>query len=172
MVLARTEGTPMEAGFVVFKNLYSTQAALQMLHDPTAGVMRVEEAPGPDEIFWRNVGLPASAQRTGRLLSLAATITLCLFWTGPVSFISALTEVNSLKKYFPALGEFVEEHPNTEQVLALIAPFLLLMLQDVVLPEFLNWFATWEGHVSSSALEAAVFVKYAAFVVRKSINCA
>ena len=156
---------PLEAGFVVFKDLYSTQAALQMLHHPDAGTMRVSVAPGRGETFWSNVGLPGSALRTGRLLSLAATVTLCLFWTVPVSFVSALTEVNSLKEKIPVLGQMVENNPSLEDFLALIAPLLLLILQDFLLPMFLQWFSGWEGHISISTLESAVFVKYAAFVV-------
>lgn len=96
---------------------------------------------------------------------MTATVFLCLFWTVPVSFVSALTEVNSLKENLPSLATAVEEYPRLESVLALIAPLLLLILQDVLLPEFLKWFAAWEGHISSSALEAAWFVKYAAFVL-------
>lgn len=168
MVMSRKEGMPLEAGFVVFKDLYSTQAALQMLHHPDAGSMQVSVAPGRGETFWSNVGLPGSALRTGRLLSLAATVTLCLFWTVPISFISALTEVNSLKEKIPFLGRMVEENPSLEVFLALIAPLLLLILQDVVLPSFLEWFSSWEGHISISTLESAVFVKYAAFVVSLS----
>lgn len=165
VVMAHEEGKALEGGFVVFKDLYSTQAALQMLHHKEPGVMEVEAAPGPDEIFWRNVGLPGTAKRTGRLLSLAATVVLCLFWTVPTSFISALTEVNSLKENVPVLGRWVEKYPSLEDALALIAPLLLLILQDVLLPEFLAWFAAWEGHISSSITESAVFVKYAAFVL-------
>jgi Calcium-dependent channel, 7TM region, putative phosphate len=128
MVMAHSEGKPLEAGFVVFKDLYSTQADLQMLHHNVAGGMRVEEAPGPNEIFWRNVGLPGTAQRRGRVLSLAATVALCLFWTVPVSLIASLTEVKSLQENIPALAVAIEKHPNLEEFLALIAPLLLLML--------------------------------------------
>jgi Late exocytosis, associated with Golgi transport/Calcium-dependent channel, 7TM region, putative phosphate/Cytosolic domain of 10TM putative phosphate transporter len=171
MVMAHSEGKPLEAGFVVFRDLYSTQAALQMLHHNVAGVMRVEEAPGPNEIYWRNVGLPGTAKRTGHLLSLGATVALCLFWTVPVSFIASLTEVNSLKESIPALADAIEKHPELEKILAMIAPLLLLMLQDLVLPQFLLWFATWEGHISSTAMEAAVFLKYASFVVSAHSSC-
>jgi len=170
MVMARREGMPLEAGFVVFKDLYTTQAALQMLHHPVAGAMRVSTAPGPDEIYWKNVGLPGSAVRTGTLLSLTATVVLCLFWTVPVSFISALTEVNSLKQNIPALADVVEEYPAIENFLALLAPLLLLILQDVLLPIFLEWFAEWEGHISSSTMESAVFVKYAMFVLVQTVS--
>ena len=176
MIVGHPEGKPLEAGFVVFKDLYTTQAALQMLHHEKASMMRASEAPGEDEIFWPNVGLPESAQRTGRLLSLAATTLLCFFWTIPVAFVSGLTEVNALKKDVDFLADWVEKFPGLENLLAVVAPLLLLILQDVILPEFLMWFAAWEGHVASSALEASVFVKYAAFVVSilsaVSLGCA
>jgi hypothetical protein len=168
MMGGHPEGMPLDAGFVVFKDLYTTQAALQMLHHEKPSMMRVLEAPGADEIFWPNIGLPASAQRTGRLLSLAATTTLCFFWTIPIAFVSGLTEVSTLKEQFPFLGRWVEEYPRLENVLALVAPLLLLILQDVLLPEFLMKFAAWEGHIAASALEASVFVKYAAFVVSQN----
>lgn len=41
VVMAHEEGKALEAGFVVFKDLYSTQSALQMLHHKEAGVMKV-----------------------------------------------------------------------------------------------------------------------------------
>jgi hypothetical protein len=127
--------------------------------------MTVEGAPDPKEVFWLNVGLPNKARRTGRLLSLAATITLCFFWSIPVAFLSSLTEVNSLKETLPFLESLVERFPIVETWLALIAPLLLLSLNDVVLPFVLKWFATWEGHISSPALEASLFVKLCAFMV-------
>jgi len=96
---------------------------------------------------------------------MGATVTLCLFWTAPVTLISALTEVNALKQLSPVLAGWVETYPQLEDVLALLAPLLLLILQDVLLPEFLRWFAAWEGHTSSSTLEAAIFTKYGAFVL-------
>jgi hypothetical protein len=91
MLFKNEYGAPREAGFVVFRDVYTTQAALQMLQHPSANRLLVEPAPPPDEIFWRNVGLPVRARKTGRLLSLAATITLCFFWSIPIAFVSSLT---------------------------------------------------------------------------------
>ena len=127
--------------------------------------MQVEEAPAPSEVFWRNVGLPNKARRTGSLLSTVATIALCLFWTIPVGFISSLTEVNSLKVKLPRLGEMIENSPALEMGLAVLAPLLLLLLNESVLPVILKWFAQWEGHISSPRLEASLFRKLAAFQV-------
>lgn len=190
------DGAPREAGFVVFRDVYTTQAALQMLQHPSANRLLVEPAPPPDEIFWRNVGLPVKALKTGKLLSLAATITLCFFWSIPIAFLSSLTyvvalcildmsgrriviclfslctlysalnsEVNSLKEKLPALGNLIENSPWMEKTLALIAPILLLALNEGLLPPILTWFSTWEGLIGSPALEASVFVKLSAFVV-------
>jgi uncharacterized coiled-coil protein SlyX len=165
MLRKNEDGAPREAGFVVFRDLYTTHAALQMLQHPSASRLLVEPAPPPDEIFWRNVGLPVKARKTGKLLSLAATSTLCFFWSIPMAFFSSLTEVNSLKEKLPALGELIENAPWMEKTLALTAPVLLLALNEGLLPSILKWFATWEGLIGSPALEASVFVKLSAFVV-------
>jgi hypothetical protein len=100
--------------------------------------MNVQEAPDPHHIFWRNVGMPHRARRTGNALSVAATATLCIFWSIPVAFISSLTEVSALKQTLPGLGAFIEAHPRVEPLLALIAPLMLLLLNETVLPQFLK----------------------------------
>jgi calcium permeable stress-gated cation channel len=98
-------------------------------------------------------------------MSLAATSVLCLFWSIPMAFFSSLTEVNSLKENLPKLGELTKAYPALESFLALIAPLLLLSLNELVLPFILKAFATWEGHVGASLLEASLFIKLCAFVV-------
>jgi hypothetical protein len=82
-----------------------------------------------------------------------------------MAFLSSLTEVNSLKKKLPALGDAIEQNPWLENFLALIAPLLVLFLNETVLPTILKWFTTWEGHIASPALDVAVFGKLSAFTV-------
>ncbi|KAL3922786.1 MAG: hypothetical protein SGILL_002017, partial [Bacillariaceae sp.] len=165
MLRAGGEGAPRPAGFVTFKDHYTTQAALQMLQHPSSKSMLVEEAPTPSEIYWRNVGLPDKARRTGTLLSIGATATLCVFWSFPVAFISSLTEVNSLKESLPRLGEMTENSPALEMFLALLAPLMLLLLNEAILPVILKYFSLWEGAISSPRLEASVFRKLSAFQI-------
>lgn len=100
--------------------------------------MLVEPAPDPDEVFWRNVGLPVKAKKSGFLLSMSATTLFCLFWSIPMAFLSSLTEVNSLKQNLPTLGETIDSYPALEKFLALIAPLLLLILNEVFLPVILK----------------------------------
>jgi hypothetical protein len=127
--------------------------------------MMVENAPGPQDVFWSNVGIPHSGRRTGALISLVSTCTLCVFWSIPVALINSLTSVNSLKKSMPRLGDAVEALPALEMFLALIAPLLLLMLNEALLPVILKGFSKWEGHISAPRLDASLFRKLSFFAI-------
>jgi hypothetical protein len=168
IVVGPEEGTPREAGFVVFTNLYAVHSALQMVHHRTPHVMKASEAPPPHEIFWRNVGLPVKARRVGRYVAFAATAVLCLFWSIPVAFISSLTQVSSLERLLPFLKHWLEALPGLAQLLAQLAPLLLYVLNSVILPNILKEMSKWEGHISSSSLQASVFIKLGAFMVRRN----
>lgn len=125
----------------------------------------VENAPGPQDVFWSNVGVPYSGRRTGTLISLVCTGTLCVFWSIPVAFINSLTSVNSLKESIPRLADAVEAVPALDIFLPLIAPLLLLMLNEALLPVILKGFSKWEGHISAPKLDASVFRKLSVFAI-------
>ena len=163
--LTQEDGTPREGGFVVFRDLYTTHAARQMLQHESATKMIVEAAPDETAIFWRNIGMPKKARSTGMLLSIATTTILCFFWTIPMGIISSLTEINSLKEQWPGFEDFFEKHRWLEDFLALMAPFLLVFVNEVVLPRLLTVISAWEGLISKAALEASVFVKLSAFMI-------
>jgi hypothetical protein len=92
---------------------------------------------------------------------------LCFFWSVPMAFISSLTEIKTLKVSLPKLGVWIDKYPFMEKILAQLAPMLLLLFNETILPVVLKYFATWEGHISSSMLEASLFVKLGCFMVRK-----
>jgi calcium permeable stress-gated cation channel len=129
--------------------------------------MNVTSAGHHGDIFWRNVGLRHQAQRSGTIAAIAATSVLCFFWSVPMAFISSLTEIKTLKVSLPKLGAWIDKYPFMEKILAQLAPMLLLLFNETILPVVLKYFATWEGHISSSMLEASLFVKLGCFMVRK-----
>ena len=89
-----------------------------------------------------------------------------------MAFLSSLTEVHSLKQKVKFLERWTETLPGLEGGLALIAPLLLLMLNEGALPYILEIFSTWEGHIGQPTLESAVFVKLSVFVVSSMITVA
>ena len=52
-----------------------------------------------------------------------------------------------------------------------LAPLLLLVINESILPIVLKYFAQWEGNVSAAMLEASLFVKLGWFMVRSIGIC-
>ena len=74
--------------------------------------------------------------------------------------------MSTLKEALPKVGDWVDDHPKIEPLFALLAPLLLVIIDELLLPRLLRYFALWEGHVSASMLEASLFVKLGCFKVR------
>jgi len=163
-VLGAEDGEPREAGFVTFTKLSSTQAALQMIHHPTPHKMKVQEAPEVDDIFWLNVGKSNYSLQVGSLISLVLTTLLCLFWTIPMTFIQTLTEVEKLQELLPFLEGWIENAPWLGAALNQLAPLMLIIVNNL-LPYILEFISTFEGPVSNSVLQTAVFTKLSAFMI-------
>jgi len=163
------EGRNRDAGFVTFTTLRSTHIAIQNIQHSEPFVLDIEPAPDPSEIFWDNVGRPLHQVQAGKLVSVGMTVGLCLFWTIPVSLIVSLTQVESLKDTITFLYKWVQRWPWIEELLALIAPLMLLILNSTILPLILRAICKLEYPVALSTLEASSFVKMTSFVV--SLNC-
>jgi len=86
-----------------------------------------------------------------------------------VSLIVSLTQVESLKDTITFLYKWVQRWPWIEELLALIAPLMLLILNSTILPLILRAICKLEYPVALSTLEASSFVKMTSFVV--SLNC-
>lgn len=117
-----------------------------------------------DDIYWTNVGMPHHSRKVGFMLSMALSAVLCVFWTIPVSFVSSLTEVESLKKSIPFLENWINDAPWLQPAMEQVAPLMLLFL-NLLLPFALRQISKLEGHIASSALEASLFIKLAAFMI-------
>jgi Calcium-dependent channel, 7TM region, putative phosphate/Cytosolic domain of 10TM putative phosphate transporter/Late exocytosis, associated with Golgi transport len=160
----RAEGEYYNAGFVTFRCLGTTQAALQMIHHQTPFDMEVLEAPRPDDIFWSNVGRSHYDLQIGKLLSLGLTSALCLLWTIPMTFIASLSTVQALSAQIPALGKLINAFPFIGKLFEVLAP-LLVKVVNGLLPTILEYLTKFEGPVSGSIIVASLFTKLAAFMI-------
>lgn len=164
-VSGKQDGKPDDAGFVTFTSLVAMHGALQMKQHPDLFAMETEIAPEPTDIFWHAVGTDREVLQTGRWISLAATLGLCLFWTFVVTFIVNLTDTATLVRYFPWSAEFVENNEGFEEFLDFLSPGLLLLFNSGLLPIILKAVSRLEYPASDSFLEASAFWKMAAFTV-------
>ena len=166
MIVKEEDGTADNAGFVTFTSLVATHGALQMNQYPELFALETETAPDePRYIFWGNVGKNREVLHTGWLLSITATVAICLFWTFLVSFIVNLTNVEHLKSESASLEKTLDVNPWIGRVLSIISPLLLLIFTSGLLPIVLKTVSRLEFPASDSLLEASAFWKMAAFTV-------
>ena len=159
------DGKVRDAGFVTFTSLAAKNQCVQMIHHKRPFTFEVKSSPLPDQIYWGNIGLDHKKQQLGYLVAQLLTLFLCVFWTIPVSFVSSLSEIESLKTLIPSLGQAVEKYPWIESILAQLNPILIVVLK-AMLPKILRKFCEREGHISETDLNASLLSKLSQFLVR------
>jgi len=159
------DGGERSAGFVTFKTLLTAAKCRQLLHHHTPFVFTVSDAPKPDDIFWKNVGLTNKRIQLGKLLSLTLTFTLCIIWTIPVSFSTSLSQASELQSRLPFLASWIVHAKWLVPLLAQLQPLLLVLLNTVVLRGLLRLFCRLEGNISSTELNSSLFSKLSALLV-------
>ena len=97
-------------------------------------------------------------------MSLFLTIAICILWTIPIAFFSSISNIKGLEEQFDFIKDANENNPGLRQVLAQIAPFLVVVV-NALLPIILKMLSTMEGHVSNAAVNASLFIKLAAFMI-------
>ena len=78
--------------------------------------------------------------------------------------IAALSSVEGLTQEFEFFENMIEKAPFMESVLNVLAP-LLVKIANALLPIILERLTMFEGPVSSSIVEASLFLKLAAFMI-------
>ena len=126
--------------------------------------MEVREAPQPEDVFWKNVGKDHKQVQIGKLISLAATTALCLFWTIPMSFISTLSSVEGLRDQFQFIDDMLTKTPELAAFFEQLAPLLVVAAKEI-LKVVLEIFSMQEGPISGAVVESLLFSKLAWFLI-------
>jgi Calcium-dependent channel, 7TM region, putative phosphate len=149
------DGTADDAAFVTFKSLIATYCALQMSQHREPFILETTPAPdNPQHIFWNNVGKPKELLQMGRYLSCGITVVICVFWTGVVTLIVGVANVDYLKG-----------NPWLDWIRVLISPLILLLFNSGLLPIILKAVSRLECPASDSLLETSAFWKMTAFTI-------
>ncbi|KAL7535283.1 hypothetical protein ACHAWF_005124 [Thalassiosira exigua] len=165
VVVGGEDGSPRNAAFVSFDSLASANIARQTLHQEEPWYCVPSEPPTPECVNWNNIGKNAQSKQIGELISLALTIIVCIFWTVPVSFVASLSNVQKLTKVLPFLEYPVKNYEWFAELLALLAPLLLVGFISLV-PYILFAFIKFEGSVEIVTMQhPSLFSKLASFTI-------
>ncbi|KAH3756069.1 hypothetical protein Pelo_12124 [Pelomyxa schiedti] len=141
---------------IVFKSTITAQHALESLHNSRLSALRahapyVEHAPMPEEIFWKNLHIPAYKRVIRVLLLLGMKLVVAaLFYIA----VSALWGVQLFWHYWvPSYGVQFKEMATTLFFVSLI---FLVVAANVILPPIFGKITERYGHHTKVAFDMSV----------------
>ena len=167
------EGTFICSVFVEFYTQAEAQAAYQSLahHQPLHMSPRFIGI-NPEEVIWKSLKINWASRVVRNIATSAIVFALIIFWSIPVAFVGALSNISSLSK--PTNGKpallpwlsFINKIPAV--ILGLVQgllPAVLLAVLMALLPIFLRWMAKVAGKPSLASVELRVQNTYFLFQV-------
>ncbi|KAF2103468.1 DUF221-domain-containing protein [Rhizodiscina lignyota] len=160
------DATMLNSVFVQFATLSEAQAAYQSLtHHKVLQMAPRFTGMTPGDVIWSNLRIRWWERVIRQFATLAAVVALIVFWSVPVAFVGAISNVNYLIKEIPALG-FINDIPQVILgVVTGLLPSILLAVLMALLPIFLRLMAKIGGDPTHSAVELTVQNYYFAFQV-------
>lgn len=152
------------AALVFLNNKPAAIMASQTLHAQTFDSWTVEEAPEPRQLIWSNLPKNTYERQVRRLVVYGVVFLSVVFYMIPITFISAFTTLENLKKLLPFLKSVINIS-EVKTVLEAYLPQLALILFLAFLPKFLLFLSVAEGIPSKSHAARAASGKYFYFIV-------
>lgn len=115
-------------------------------------------------VNWLNIGRTHKDLQVGKLMSLGLTVTICLLWTIPMTFIASLSTVEGLRAEVEFIDDMLTAFPFLVPVFEITAP-LFVVIVNSLLPVILESVTLLEGPISGAVIEASLFVKLSAFMI-------
>lgn len=152
--------------FVEYETLSEAQAAYQSLtHHQVLQMAPRFTGMTPSEVIWSNLKIRWWERGVRYLVTNAACVVLVIFWSVPVAFIGAISNVNSIVALVPALGFILDIPKVILGVVTGLLPVVLLAVLMALLPIFLRLMARLGGAPTWSQVELTTQNTYFMFQV-------
>ena len=152
--------------FVEFETLAEAQAAYQSLaHHRVLQMAPRYTGMTPGEVIWKNLKIKWWERVLRTVITTSIVVALIIFWSIPVAFVGAISNLNALIDLIPAFS-FLNAVPKVIfGVISGLLPTILLAILMALLPIFLRLMAKLSGDPTTSAVELTVQNYYFAFQV-------
>lgn len=152
------------AALVFFTNRVTAASAAQSLHATMLDTWNVMDAPEPRQIIWTNLTIKFFQRQIRQYIIYIIVALTIFFYMIPITFVSAFTTLENLKKYLPFLKPIVNI-AAIKTVLEAYLPQIALIVFLALLPKLLLFLSKLEGIPSQSHIERAASGKYFYFTV-------
>jgi len=119
----------------------------------------------PGEVIWKNLRIKWWERVIRSLATTAMVTVLVIFWSIPVAFVGAISNVNALAHSYSWLSWLLQIPPVIFGVVSGLLPSILLAVLMALLPIFLRLMAKLSGDPTLSAVELSTQNYYFAFQV-------
>jgi hypothetical protein len=145
--------------FVTFKTRTAKSMCHQMLLSHKHFKLKVDSAPGREEIVWQNVCVPESQLKLRKFVADLAFLLGAIFWSAIVAFITTLADLDKLANDYP----WLQQYRDTAIYQALnnyLAVGLLLILL-LCLPFLFDYSAReYEGIKVESEIQGSIMTRF------------
>ncbi|KAF2396576.1 DUF221-domain-containing protein [Trichodelitschia bisporula] len=162
----RGEARKLRAVFVEFINIREAQAAFQSLtHHQIITMAPRFTGVHPLDVIWSNLRIRGWERMLRKVATLSFVVGLVIFWSIPVAFVGAISNINYLTDKLPWL-DFINKIPTAILgVVTGLLPVVLLAVLMALLPIILRLAARLGGAPTHSDVEYTVQNYYFAFQV-------
>ncbi|KAF9123925.1 hypothetical protein BG015_005216 [Linnemannia schmuckeri] len=156
----------LNSAFIQFNSQFGAHSAVQtVVHPKPFRMAPMYSEISPLDVVWDNMNLSTVVTKGRRLIILAVSTAMILFWTIPTLFIASISSLSVLVDAFSFLAFLERLPPAVIPLVEGIIPPLMLAGLMALLPVILTTMATYEGHVRHSAITHSVMSKYFLFLV-------
>ncbi|XP_062187496.1 CSC1-like protein ERD4 [Phragmites australis] len=152
------------AAIVFFNSRSAAASASQTLHAQVFDEWTVMEAPEPRQIIWSNLQRKIYERQIRQAVVYAIVFLIVLFYTVPITAISAVTTLENLREKLPFLKVVVDQK-EIKTVLEAYLPQIALIVFLALLPTLLMFLSKAEGIPSQGHVVRAASGKYFYFII-------
>ena len=119
----------------------------------------------PEEVIWKNLKINWAMRVVRNIATMAFVAALIIFWSIPVAFVGAVSNINSLVDIAPFLSFITKIPASLLGVIQGLLPSILLAVLMALLPIILRLMARLGGCPSTPAVELRTQNSYFLFQV-------
>lgn len=145
--------------FITMDTVASAQMAAQAVLDPHVHYLITRLAPAPHDIIWDNIVL----SRKERLVkNYAITIIIGILSVSlivPVGYLATLLNPKTIKKFWPGLGDLLENNEWAKNIVSGLLPTYIYTLMNFAIPFLYVWLSSYQGFISHGDEELSAVSK-------------
>ncbi|VEU22457.1 DEKNAAC103675 [Brettanomyces naardenensis] len=150
---------PIPFAFVSMKSITAAQMAAQALFSPNPMQLETCLAPAPFDISWKSLLFSARSVFVRRNVIELICIGFSALLIIPIRYITSLMNVESIKKLWPSLAEYLLTHEAAKTLVTGILPTYLFSIINTILPYFISFLCQLQGLPSKGEVELSVVRK-------------